>query len=199
MKSAGLRGFAEPVRCWAVGLNDCHRLALPPTALIPGTCAQIREKSLSSEGVLTPSSSGRFSGSSWSQGLPGGDTQGWISRSSGRDGTCIPQCQLEVSCSPSWQAQPGQGQRRASISLGCGTGRKEEHSQAVAALREGGRGRCFAEEGRSGAVSRGESSGQRKSSPSPRFIPAHPCPASRGAAPAQPAKCSLANAKYGNQ
>lgn len=54
-----------------MGLNDCHRLALPPTALIPGTCAQIREKSLSSEGVLTPSSSGRFSGSSWSQGLPG--------------------------------------------------------------------------------------------------------------------------------
>lgn len=41
-----------------MGLNNCHRLALPPTALIPMTCVQITEKSLSNEAVLTPSRSG---------------------------------------------------------------------------------------------------------------------------------------------
>lgn len=41
-----------------MGLNNCHRLALPPTALIPMTCVQITEKSLSNEPALTPSLSG---------------------------------------------------------------------------------------------------------------------------------------------
>lgn len=41
-----------------MGLNNCHRLALPPTALIPITCVQITEKSLSNEPALTPSLSG---------------------------------------------------------------------------------------------------------------------------------------------
>lgn len=43
-----------------MGLNDCHRLALPPTVLIPMTCVQIMEKSLSNEAALTPSRSGAF-------------------------------------------------------------------------------------------------------------------------------------------
>lgn len=43
-----------------MGLNDCHRLALPPTVLIPMTCVQIMEKSLSNEPALTPSRSGAF-------------------------------------------------------------------------------------------------------------------------------------------
>ena len=47
-----------------MGLNDCHRLALPPTVLIPMTCVQITEKSLSNEAALTPSRSGAFAGSS---------------------------------------------------------------------------------------------------------------------------------------
>lgn len=47
-----------------MGLNDCHRLALPPTVLIPMTCVQITEKSLSNEAALTPSHSGAFAGSS---------------------------------------------------------------------------------------------------------------------------------------
>lgn len=47
-----------------MGLNDCHRLALPPTVLIPMTCVQIMEKSLSNEAALTPSHSGTFARSS---------------------------------------------------------------------------------------------------------------------------------------
>lgn len=47
-----------------MGLNDCHRLALPPTVLIPMTCVQITEKSLSNEAALTPSRSGAFAWSS---------------------------------------------------------------------------------------------------------------------------------------
>ena len=89
-----------------MGLNDCHRLALPPTALIPMTCVQITEKSLSNEAALTPSRSGAFA---WSSALsrtpgPGEGTcgcpgaafpgAGSASRvgSGGMDGTSIPQC-----------------------------------------------------------------------------------------------------------
>lgn len=75
-----------------MGLNDCHRLALPPTVLIPMTCVQITEKSLSNEAALTPSCSGAFAESSelalepWQRDallapchLPGG----WVSKGCG--------------------------------------------------------------------------------------------------------------------
>lgn len=90
-----------------MGLNDCHRLALPPTALIPMTCVQITEKSLSNGAALTPSRSvGLLQGAwghPWSPVLakgcalcpwatfPGAASADGVG-SDGTDGTSVSQC-----------------------------------------------------------------------------------------------------------
>lgn len=92
-----------------MGLNDCHRLALPPTVLIPMTCVQITEKSLSNEAALTPSHSGAFAGSS--------SCPQSLAPAKGRAGdpgldqptVSVAGAQMEMCCRPCWEcaACPG--------------------------------------------------------------------------------------------